>query len=124
MKHLLYSLLIGLVLRADCCLAIPAAKVPLFSTLGDHTRPITTRSPEAQDYFDQGLRFLFGFNHGMAIRSFQEAARIDPECAMAHWGIALACGPHINYPEVPRERAQDVRAAVDALGKRGLERYL
>jgi tetratricopeptide (TPR) repeat protein len=106
MKKLRCSLLFGFVLWAGCCPAIRAAEVPLFSTLGDHTRPITTRSSEAQEYFDQGLRFLFGFNHGMAIRSFQEAARIDPECAMAHWGIALACGPHINYPEVPPERAE------------------
>jgi len=80
--------------------------VPLFETLGDHTRPITTRSPEAQRYFDQGLRLLFGFNHGLAIRSFAEAARLDPECAMAHWGVALACGPHINFPAVPPDRAE------------------
>jgi tetratricopeptide (TPR) repeat protein len=79
---------------------------PLFDDLGSHTRPITTASPEAQRYFDQGLRFLFGFNHGMAIRSFEEAARLDPECAMAHWGIALACGPHINFPLVPPPRAE------------------
>ena len=78
-----------------------AAAMPMFEGLGSHTHKVTTSSAEAQRYFDQGLRFLFGFNHGAAIRSFQEAARLDPQCAMAHWGIALANGPHINFPLVP-----------------------
>jgi hypothetical protein len=72
------------------------AKEPFFEGLGSYSRKITTDSPRAQRYFNQGLAFLHGFNHGAAIRSFQEAARLDPKCAMAHWGIALACGPHIN----------------------------
>ena len=78
-----------------------ATPVPLFDGLGSHHFPVTTTSPEAQRYFDQGVRFLFGFNHGAAIRSFKEAERLDPGCAMAHWGIALASGPHINFPLVP-----------------------
>ena len=72
------------------------ATEPFFEGLGSYSRKITTDSPRAQRYFNQGLAFLHGFNHGEAIRSFQEAARLDPKCAMAHWGIALACGPHIN----------------------------
>ncbi|MSU70142.1 MAG: hypothetical protein EXS39_05080 [Opitutaceae bacterium] len=83
-----------------------AAPVPLFEGLGTYTRKVTTRSPGAQRYFNQGLAFLHGFNHGSAIRSFQEAARLDPEGAMAHWGIALACGPHINFPLVPPPAAE------------------
>ncbi len=83
-----------------------AAKEPLYEGLGTHTRKVTTTSAEAQRYFDQGLRFLFGFNHGAAIRSFTEAERLDPACAMAHWGIALACGPHINFPLVPPPAAE------------------
>lgn len=79
---------------------------PLYEGLGDHHRPITTSSPEAQKYFDQGLKFIFGFNHGAAIRSFEEAVRLDPNCAMAHWGIAYANGPHINFPLVPPDRAE------------------
>src|SRR2546423_15492001 len=75
-----------------------SAKEPFFEGLGSYSRRVTTDSPEAQRYFNQGLAFLHGFNHGAAIRSFQEAARLDPKCAMAHWGIALACGPHINLP--------------------------
>ncbi|MBX7123686.1 MAG: tetratricopeptide repeat protein [Opitutaceae bacterium] len=83
-----------------------AAPIPIVEGLGTHSFQVTTRSQKAQQYFDQGLRFLFGFNHGAAIRSFQEAARLDPECAMAHWGIAYANGPHINFPVVPPPAAE------------------
>jgi tetratricopeptide (TPR) repeat protein len=96
---LVFSLLL-----ASSVAAQPA--IPLIENLGHHTRPVTTGSPAAQRYFDQGLRLVFGFNHGAAIRSFQEAARLDPACAMAHWGIALASGPHINFPVVPPPAAE------------------
>ncbi|MDQ2919461.1 MAG: hypothetical protein M3R10_06250 [Verrucomicrobiota bacterium] len=79
---------------------------PLRNDLGNYTRKITTRNPKAQHYFNQGLAFLHGFNHASAIRSFQEAAKADPNCAMAHFGIALAAGPHINYPLVPPPMAE------------------
>src|SRR6266403_5162528 len=85
---------------------VRAAKEPLYDGLGSYSRKITTGSPEAQRYFNQGLAFVHGFNHGAAIRSFQEAAKIDPNCAMAHWGVALAAGPHINYPLVPPPMAE------------------
>jgi hypothetical protein len=80
---------------------VRAAKEPLCDGLGSYSRKVTTNSAEAQRYFDQGLGFLHGFNHRAAIRAFQQAAEIDPECAMAHWGVALACGPHINSMAVP-----------------------
>ena len=85
---------------------LPAAKEPLYAGLGSYSRKITTDSPEAQRYFDQGLAFLHGFNHRAAIHAFQEAAKLDPECAMAHWGVALACGPHINFTAVPPPAAE------------------
>ena len=85
---------------------IVSAKEPLFNGLGSYTYRITTKSPEAQRYFNQGLAFYHGFNHGAAIRSFQQAAELDPTCAMAHWGIALASGPHINLPLVPPPAAE------------------
>tara|TARA_R110002096_G_scaffold24760_25_gene78049 strand:- start:1043 stop:2692 length:1650 start_codon:yes stop_codon:yes gene_type:complete len=85
--------------------ALGTAEVPLFEGLGPHGRDVTTNSESAQRYFDQGLAFLYAFNHDEAIRSFQEAARLDPECAMAHWAISLASGPHINNPMVPAARA-------------------
>ncbi|KAB7623911.1 hypothetical protein [Alkalilimnicola sp. S0819] len=63
--------------------------------------PITTAVPEAQQYFNQGLRLSYAFNHAEAIASFREAARLDPNCAMCYWGIALAHGPNINMPMAP-----------------------
>jgi len=82
------------------------AKEPLYDGLGSYSRKITTNSAEAQRYFDQGLGFLHGFNHRAAIRAFQQAAELDPECAMANWGVALACGPHINSIAVPPPAAE------------------
>lgn len=70
--------------------------VPLYTDLGSHHRAISTRVPKAQQYFDQGLRLVFGFNHGEAIRAFNEAARLDPNCAVCYWGTAYAYGPHVN----------------------------
>src|SRR5690606_31862431 len=72
--------------------------VPLYANLGSHRYPITTASAQAQRYFDQGLRLYYAFNHQEAIRAFEEAARLDPACAMAPWGVALALGPNINAP--------------------------
>jgi tetratricopeptide (TPR) repeat protein len=83
-----------------------AAKEPLYDGLGSYSRKITTNSAEAQRYFDQGLGFLHGFNHRAATRAFQQAAELDPECAMAHWGVAVACGPHINSIAVPPTAAE------------------
>jgi tetratricopeptide (TPR) repeat protein len=117
-------------------LDLHADKEPLYEGLGSYSRKITTDSPEAQRYFDQGLAFVHGFNHNAAIRAFQQAAELDPKCAMAHWGIALACGPHINFALVPpraaelawkeiglaKENEQNAspveRALIDALSKR------
>jgi tetratricopeptide (TPR) repeat protein len=78
--------------------ASPSDKVPLYTNLGSHHRTISTKVPATQQYFDQGLRLVYGFNHTEAIRAFQRAADLDPTCAMCYWGIALAYGPHVNAP--------------------------
>ncbi|HUP20481.1 MAG TPA: tetratricopeptide repeat protein [Gemmatimonadota bacterium] len=102
--------------------------VPLFEGLGEHHRGITTSVPEAQVYFDQGLRFTYAFNHHEAIRSFEEAARLDPSCAMCKWGAALAWGPNINLPmdstsaEAAWGALEEARARVD--NESGAERAL
>jgi tetratricopeptide (TPR) repeat protein len=70
--------------------------VPLYGDLGDHHYRITTAVPQAQEYFDQGLRLYYAFNHAEAIRSLREAQRLDPRCAMCWWAEALAWGPNIN----------------------------
>ena len=72
--------------------------VPLYTNLGSHHKRISTRVPVTQEYFDQGLRLVYGFNHAEAIRSFTRAAELDSTCAMCYWGIALAYGPHVNAP--------------------------
>lgn len=82
------------------------APEPFYDGTGEYKMRVTTASPKAQRYFDQGLAFLHAFNHGAAIRSFREAAKQDPACAMAHWGISYAHGPHINFPMVPPDAAK------------------
>jgi tetratricopeptide (TPR) repeat protein len=98
---------LGMTVVAFCGLAMADTPAePHFQGLGTYTRKITTHSPESQKYFDQGLAFLCGFNHDEAIRSFQAAAASDPGCAMVHWGIAMANGPHINNTRVDRSHAK------------------
>jgi len=82
----------------------PAVLMP---GLGQHHHTISTKNPEAQRFFDQGLTLVFGFNHEEAERSFRRAAELDPHSAMAFWGIALALGPCINNVDLdpPHEKA-------------------
>lgn len=75
--------------------------IPLFDNLDNHHFPVTTSNPNTQRYFDQGLILTFGFNHDEAARSFREAYRIDPSCALCYWGEALVLGPNINTPMNP-----------------------
>jgi tetratricopeptide (TPR) repeat protein len=78
----------------------------LFEGLGSFHRPITTGSPEAQLYFDQGMRFIWAFNHDEATRSFAKAAELDPHCASCFWGVALTLGPNYNMPLMAEARAR------------------
>jgi hypothetical protein len=71
---------------------------PRLQNLGTHTFPVTTKSRDAQVFINQGLNLAYGFNHAEAGRAFREAARLDPDCAMAYWGQALVLGPNINMP--------------------------
>jgi tetratricopeptide (TPR) repeat protein len=90
----------------------PATHVPGMSS---HHHPVSTTNAEAQKFFDQGLRFVYAFNHDEAIRSFKEASRLDPNLAMAHWGIALALGPNINLDVDPAREKAAYEAAQKAL---------
>ena len=89
----------------------PPRIAPLLKGLGNHAHRVTTRSRLAQRYFDQGLILVYAFNHAEAVRSFRQASLIDPECAMAYWGQALALGPNINAPM----SAEHNREAYDAI---------
>jgi len=75
-----------------------AESVPLYNNLGNYQVPVTTGKARAQQYFDQGMRLYYAFNHAEAIRAFRAAQRLDPNCAMCWWGEALAWGPNINLP--------------------------
>lgn len=103
------------------CLGMPALaeetkkpEVPLFEGLGTHSRKVETKSATAQRYFDQGLMFMFAYNHDEAIRAFRQAASLDPDCAMAYWGMALASGMNYNDPSFTPEKA---KVATDALAR-------
>jgi tetratricopeptide (TPR) repeat protein len=90
--------------------------VKLVTGLGDLQHPVSTHNPQAQQFFDQGLRFIYAFNHDEAARSFQHAAELDPTLAMAYWGVAEAVGPNYNDPADPDryKRAHEaVQRAVD-----------
>jgi tetratricopeptide (TPR) repeat protein len=85
----------------------------LFEGTGDYVRPYACASDEARRYADQGLRFLYGFLHAEAVRSFEEAARQDPTCAFAWWGLAYAHGPHINRQQMDDDAARRAHDAAD-----------
>lgn len=88
------------------------APPPLFAGIGTHTRPITGASPEAQRYFDQGVAFITSFNHDEGLRAMEHAVKLSPTCAMAWWGVALACSPHINSVGVSSVRAERAESAL------------
>jgi len=102
----------------DNALANPE-RVPLQKHLGEHSYLVSTSVPLAQQYFDQGLILAYGFNHAEAARSFHEAARLDPACAMCYWGEALVLGPNINAPMDASAAPQAYTLAQKALAQSG-----
>jgi tetratricopeptide (TPR) repeat protein len=120
------ALVLGLVTLSGCAartaghLIDDSPRAQIFQKMGEHGRTITTDSPEAQEYFNQGIAWMYAFNHDEAIRSFARAAEIDPDCAMAWWAIALCEGPNYNDPVMTEERSsaawsalQEARARID-----------
>jgi len=93
--------------------AAAVGPITLQPGMGNLHHPIASTSPEAQNFFDQGLTLIYGFNHGDAERSFRRAAELDPKSPMPWWGIALALGPNYNL-DVDPERE---KAAYDAIQK-------
>lgn len=86
--------------------------------LGAYSRPVTTTSDEAQTWFDRGLRWTYGYNHEEAGECFRKAIAADPNCGMAHWGLAYAIGPNYNKPWdlfEPEEKVEALREANTAL---------
>ena len=98
----------------------PSHSVVLVTGLGDLHHPVSTQNQEAQQFFDQGLRFIYAFNHDEAARSFQHAAELDPKLAMAYWGVAEAVGPNYNDPADPsryKQAHEAIQKAVDLSAK-------
>jgi len=90
--------------------------VTLVTGLGNQHHPVSTKNPEAQEFFDQGLRYIYAFNHDEAARSFRHAAELDPKLAMAYWGVAEAVGPNYNDPASAdrfKQAHEAVQKAVD-----------
>ena len=126
-RHLLTILAISAALVAMACSSEPPDALestvdapsegeqvgPWLEGMGDHHHPITTDNPQTQRLFDQGMVLAYGFNHLEAERSFREAARLDPECAMCYWGIAFVRGPNINSMMDP----ENVPIAWEAMAK-------
>ena len=79
------------------------AKLPveMYTGLGGVHHPVSTQNAQAQKYFDQGLALLYGFNHEEAAKAFSAAYKLDPNLAIAHWGVALVNGQNYNAPEFP-----------------------
>ena len=75
-----------------------AAPATLEIGLGDINHPVSTSNPEAQKFFNQGLAYVYAFNHEEAVKSFKQAAQLDPQLAMAYWGVALSLGSNYNVP--------------------------
>jgi tetratricopeptide (TPR) repeat protein len=101
----------GVLLAQEHSAHSPAKTAILMSGIGNLDHPVTTTSPEAQKFFDQGLRLIYAFNHDEAARSFRRAADLDPRMAMAYWGIAEAVGPNYNDP-ASDERFQQAHDAI------------
>lgn len=102
------------VLREDPRLAVGQI-APVLEGLGHHSREITASSERAKQFFNQGLRLTYGFNHKEALRAFKEAVRLDPNCAMAYWGWALVLGPNLNLPMRPEVVSQAKEAIQQAV---------
>jgi tetratricopeptide (TPR) repeat protein len=96
-------------------MSAPAAAETLYQGLGEAHHPVKTSNAEAQKFFDQGMSFVWGFNHDEALKSFQRAAELDPKMAMAQWGIAYAVGPNYNLPVDEARELQAYKAIQTAL---------
>lgn len=139
MRHLFFAILllfpIAVFGQHSHAPAQPSTPVTLEAGLGDINHPVTTNNPEAQKFFNQGLSYLYGFNHEEAVKSFKQALQLDPNLAMGYWGIALAMGSNYNVPadgpallqaysnlqkaiELAPKASDNERAYINALSKR------
>src|SRR6476620_10501119 len=88
---------------------------PRLQKLGNHQFPVSTKNKQAQLFMNQGLNLSYAFNHAEAARAYREAARLDPDLAIAYWGEALALGPNINAPMDPNNEPKALEAIQKAV---------
>jgi tetratricopeptide (TPR) repeat protein len=105
-------------LLAACQGLAPGVEPPTVYDIGVVHRAVTTKSADAQLWFDRGLALTYGFNREEAIRCFEQAAQIDPDCAMAYWGKAYALGPNYNNGEMTPDAFRDAFAASEMANAR------
>jgi tetratricopeptide (TPR) repeat protein len=97
--------------KHEASLSVDMGRAPLLKGVGDINHPVSTKNPDAQRFFNQGLALIYAFNHLEAERAFVQAQKLDPKLAMAWWGQALALAPNINDPITP-DRADKAYAAI------------
>src|SRR3569833_443168 len=90
-----------------------ASGAQLLPGLGGYRRAVTAKSEAARQYFDQGLRLIYAFNHDEAARAFARSVQLNPHCALCWWGLGEALGPNYNMPAMP-ERWQVLWQAVQS----------
>src|SRR6059058_3903914 len=120
-RRIILTLATGLAISVSAAPAKtnPVSSPKLLPGLGDVHHPVSTKNREAQQFFDQGLKLVFGFNHDEARKSFQRAAELDPKLAMAWWGVSLTLGPNYNLPvELKPNASESERAYIDAVAVR------
>ena len=116
LRLLIYLILASLAASAQHATPNPGKIVPkLWPGYGSLRFEVSTKSPEAQKWANQGLRLVYAFNHPEAAASFRKATELDPECAMCWWGLSFALGNNINAPLMPENATPAYDAAQKAL---------
>jgi tetratricopeptide (TPR) repeat protein len=95
------------VVLTSCEKQAPGNGALIYEGFGNYERTISTESAAAQQWFNQGMQLMYGFNHDEAIRSFEQAAAADSSNPMPWWGIAYCNGMNINDPEMTEERSRN-----------------
>lgn len=111
---------IAILLLVSCKEQQKSFQAPLFDNIGEYRMDVTTSSEDARRFFDQGMIFTYGFNHGEAARSFREAIRLDSNFVMAYWGLAYALGPNYNAPLDPTGKEEIMWALAKATSAKHL----
>lgn len=95
--------------------AIPQTTLDYMPPMDQIYHPVSTANPDAQKYFNKGLTYIYAYNHDVAYSSFEKAAQLDPNLAMAYWGMALALGQNVNEDITPEREVRCYKLMQSAL---------